>query len=74
MEASLIGGLTALTALLDSLRAEQDPIHLSKVLRSAFAERELCKVYLSFAGEDQEKARVLLEVFDKACRRICAIS
>ena len=64
---SLIGGLATLTAQLDSLCTDQDPEELSKALGSAFTERELYKMHLSFLAEDKERVKVLLEVFDKVC-------
>ena len=67
VKASLIGGLATLAAKLDSLCVDQDPEELSTALRSAFTERELYKVHISFLAEDKEKAKVLLEVFDKVC-------
>jgi hypothetical protein len=63
---SLIDGLTILTEL-NNLCADQDPDKLSDALRSAFTKRELYKMYLSFLVEDQERVKVLLEVFDKVC-------
>jgi hypothetical protein len=62
---SLIGVLVALTTLLDGLRAEQDPGDLSIALRSALADRDLYNLYLASLVEDQERAKALLEVFDK---------
>ncbi|KAF9647764.1 kinase-like protein [Thelephora ganbajun] len=65
-KSSLIGGLPALTAQLDALCADQNPGDLSSALRTAFAERELYTMYLSFLAADEGRAKALLEVFDKA--------
>lgn len=64
---SLIGNLTALTARLDGLCTDQSPQDLSSTLRSAFTERELYNLYISFLAPDEIRARALLEVFDKVC-------
>ena len=65
--ASLTDGLANLTAKLGNLSADQDPHHLSDALRSAFTERELYDTYLSSVVEDEARAKVLLEVFNKVC-------
>ncbi|KAF9643599.1 kinase-like protein [Thelephora ganbajun] len=65
-KASPIGDLTALTAWLDALCADQNPGDLSSALRIAFAERELYSEYLSSLAPGEERAKALLEVFDKA--------
>lgn len=65
-KASLIGGLATLTTHLGSLSVDQDPDDLCKALRSAFTERDLYKMYLSFLAEDGPRVQTLLEVFDKA--------
>lgn len=66
-EPSPVSDIAALTTKLDSLRAGQDAEALSKALRSAITERELYKMYLSSLAEDEARAKVLLEVFDKVC-------
>ena len=65
---SLISDLTALTARLDELCADQSPEDLSSTLRTLFNERELYKLYISFLAADEKRAKVLLEVFDKVCQ------
>ena len=62
---SLINNLTAFTARLDGLCPDQNPDDLSGTLRTAFMERELYNLYLSFLVADEKRARALLEVFDK---------
>ena len=52
-------------ALLDGLSADQDPDDLSNALRAAFKEREQYDVYVSSVLTDTERAKALLEVFDK---------
>jgi len=64
-QASFTGDLVTFTARLDGLRKDQIPDYLSKALRAAFEERELHDVYISSLREDQERVKVLLEVFDK---------
>jgi len=64
---SLIGDLTALTARLDGLCADQNPEGLSSTLKIAFKERELYNLYISFLVADEKRAKALLEVFDKVC-------
>jgi len=69
---SLIGDLTALTARLDGLCTSQNPEDLSSTLRTAFEERELYNLYISFPAADEKRAKALLEVFDKVClRSVC---
>ena len=64
---SLIGDLTALKAQLDGLCADQSSEDLSRILRSAFTERGLYKLYITFLAADEKRAKALLEVFDKVC-------
>jgi len=69
---SLIGDINALTARLDGLRTGQSPEDLSSTLRTAFKERELYNMYISFLAADEKRAKALLEVFDKVCpRSVC---
>ena len=65
-DASLLRGLDTLATRLDSLSTNENPEDLSRTLKSAFVERELYKKYLSFVVEDEARAKVFLEVFDKA--------
>lgn len=65
-KSSLINGLRILAAQLDSLSAGQDPDDLCKTLRSTFAKPEPYMIHLAFLAEDEAKAKVLLDVFDKA--------
>ena len=62
---SSINDLATFTIRLDGLRANQNPDDLSNALRAAFKERELYNMYISSLIRDPERARVLLEVFDK---------
>ena len=61
----MVGDLTAFTARLDGLRADQNPDDLSNSLRAAFEDRELYNLCLSFLVADEKRAKILLEVFDK---------
>ena len=70
---SLVDGLTAFTTRLDGLRADQNPDDLSDVLRAAFKQRRLYDAYISSLIGDPERARTLLEVFDKVCSVKCTI-
>ena len=40
---------------------------LSDTLRAAFEEHELYNLYIYFLAADNERAKALLEVFDKVC-------
>jgi len=62
---SLSDDLTAFTARLDDLRADQNPDDLSNALRAAFKERELYNQYMSSVVGDKKRVKALLEVFDK---------
>ena len=62
---SLIASITAFTAQLDGLCADQDPEDLSSTLKNAFKERELYNLYISFLETDEKRGQALLEVFDK---------
>lgn len=64
---SLISGLEILAAQLDSLSADKDPDGLCKALRSTFTKPEPYMIHLAFLAEDEAKAKVLLDVFDKVC-------
>lgn len=66
-ESPLIGDITTLTTRLDGLSADQNPEILSSTLKIAFTERELYKRYIYSLAEDTERAKALLEVFDKVC-------
>ena len=70
---SSISDFTALTAQLDELHTDQSPEDLSSILRTLFNEGELYNLYISFLAEDEKRAKVLLEVFDKVCQEACAI-
>ena len=67
-----IDDLIAFAARLDALRADQDPEDLSDALRTALKERQLYDVYFSFLLGGMERAKVLLDVFDKVRSMICA--
>lgn len=60
-----IGDLVALSVRLDGLTAAQNPTILSSALKIAFTERELYDRYLSSLVVDADRAKALLEVFDK---------
>jgi len=62
---SSIGDLAAFTARLNGLRVDQDSDDLSNALRAAFKEHELYNLYISSLVGDTERAKTLLEVFDK---------
>jgi hypothetical protein len=62
---SLAGDLTTFTTRLDGLRANQNPNDLSNALWAAFKQRELYNLYISSLARDTERAKGLLEVFDK---------
>ena len=64
-EPLLSGALAAFTARLDGLCTDQSPEELSNALRAAFKERELYNFYAFSLVRDIERAKVLLEVFDK---------
>ena len=64
-EPLLSGALAAFTAHLDALRIDQSPEELSNVLRAAFKQRELYNFYAFSLVRDMERAKVLLEAFDK---------
>ena len=64
-QSSSIDDLTTFTARLDALSPGQDPGDLSNTLRAVFKEHELYDVYVSSLVKDTERAKVLLEVFDK---------
>lgn len=66
-QSSRIDDLAAFTAKLDGLRADQDPDDLSIALRAAFKRRKLYDSYVSTIVKDTERAKVLLEAFDKVC-------
>jgi len=66
---SLIGDVDTLTAQLDGLCADQNVEDLCKTLRVAFTEHELYSQYLTSLVGDIERAKALLEVFDKVRRR-----
>jgi len=61
----LTGDVAALTARLDGLSADQNPEDLSRTLGIVFERRELYKRYLSSLDGDVNRAKALLEVFDK---------
>ena len=65
IQPSLSDDLTAFTARLDDLRADQNPDDLSNALRAAFKERELYHQYMSSVVGDTMRVKALLEVFDK---------
>ena len=67
-----IDDFTIFTARLDGLRTDQDPDDLSNALRAAFKEPELYDWYISSLEEDTERAKALLEVFDKVRSVKCA--
>ena len=69
---SSIDDITTFTARLDGLRVDQDPDDLSNALRAAFKEQELYSQYISSLMEDTERAKALLEIFDKVCSVKCA--
>ena len=62
---SSIDELNTFTARLDGLRVDQDPDDLSNALRAAFEKPELYDLYISSLVGDTERAKTLLEVFDK---------
>ena len=70
---SSIDDLAAFTARLDGLHVDQNPENLSNALRAAFREHELYDRYISSIVEDTERAKALLEVFDKVRSVKCAI-
>ena len=70
---SLIDDLAAFTARLDALRPDQHPDDLSSNLRVAFQQRELYDAHTSFLVKDVQRAKALLEVFDKVRSLIYAI-
>lgn len=70
---SLIDDLAAFTARLDGLRPDQHPDDLSSNLRVAFQQRELYDTHTSFLAKDVQRAKALLEVFDKVRSLIYAI-
>jgi len=67
-----IDDYTIFIARLDGLRVDQDPDDLSNALRAAFNEPELSDRYISSLGKDTERAKALLEVFDKVRSVKCA--
>ena len=70
-ESLLSGALAAFSARLDSLRTDQSPEDLSNALLVAFKQLELYNLYVSSLIGDMERARALLEVFDRV--RPCEI-
>lgn len=54
-----------LTTRLDGLSPDQDPEYLATVLRIALADRKLYNQHLSSLIKDEERAKAMLEVFDK---------
>ena len=70
---SSINDLAAFTSRLDGLRLDQDPNDLSDTLRAAFKQPELYDRYISSLVGDTERAKALLEVFDKVRSVKCAI-
>jgi hypothetical protein len=70
----LAGDLTAFTARLDELRADQNSNDLSDALWATFKQRELYNSYISSLAGDTERAKGLLEVFDKVRSATCTIS
>ena len=64
-ESLLSGALAALSARLDALRTDQNPEDLSSALRDAFKQRELYNLYVFSSVGDRERAKALLEVFDR---------
>ena len=67
VQLSLIDDLTAFTAQLDGLQADQCPDDLSSALQVAFEQRDLYDSYVSSLVGDIGRAMRLLEVFDKVC-------
>ena len=63
--ASFADDLVAFTARLDGLHTDQDLDNLSDALRTALEERELNDMCISCLINDTERARVLLEAFNK---------
>jgi len=61
----LAGDIAALTAQLYGLSADQNPEDLSRTLGIASERHKLYKRYLSSLGGDVNRAKALLEVFDK---------
>ena len=60
----MIAPLIALTVQLYRLCTDQNPEDLSTALRITLEKHNLYKTYVSFLVQDDERARVLLEVFD----------
>jgi len=61
----LTGDVAALTTRLDGLSTDQSPEDLSGTLGIAFEGRELYRHYLSYLEGDVDRAKALLEIFDK---------
>lgn len=72
-KSSSISDPVTLTARLDSLCADQNPLDLSKALSSAFTEGVLYESYLSSLVGDEARTGGLLEVFDKVSQEIRSI-
>ena len=68
----LVDDLATFKARLDGLCTGQNPDDRSNALQAAFEEPGLYDAYVS--SLDAERARELLEVFDKVCPMTCAIS
>ena len=67
VQPSPVDDLVTFTAQLDRLRADQDPDDLSDALHAAFKQHKLYEEYFSSLVTDAERAKELLEVFDKVC-------
>lgn len=57
----------AFTARLDALHPDQNAEDLSSALRAAFQRRDLFDSYVFSSVGGTERAKALLEVFDKVC-------
>ena len=73
-QSSSVDDLTAFNTLLDGLRAYQNPDDLSHVLRAAFRQRVLYTLYVFSLVGDTERAKALLEAFDKVRSAACTVS
>ena len=70
----MIDDLAALAARIDALHAEQNPDDLSHVLRDAFTQDMIFKLHVLPLVGDIERAKALLEIFDKVCSATYTVS